>query len=226
MSLNLALLIVHANTMVVGQFAPYISMHQFNEVASFPIPIDPIHINHEHRYQLLAREMDKLLARNPDGVVLFGYSIGGKFAARLAQEYASVRGVFLIDPVDGGAPIPIIDRLFPLFIDETKVTIFKPTTILRSEFGGKPGMMLAACVPQGMGAEHFAKTVNPASLTKHFIPGAGHLDFLAKPWPPTFVVARAACAKGSSESSQTLNLALKAWGEFVVKLPENDSSER
>jgi hypothetical protein len=77
-----------------------------------------------------------------------------------------------------------------------------------------------------MGAEHFAKTVLPGALTKHFIPGAGHLDFLAKPWPPTFVVARAACGQGTTDSSQTLSLALKAWGEFVAALPENGPSER
>jgi hypothetical protein len=220
MSLSLALLIVHANTMQVRQFSPYIAAHNFSEVASFSIPIDPIRINHERRYQILEKKFNSLLMRHPDGVVVFGYSIGGKFAARLAQRHQNhIPGLFLIDPVDGGAPIPVVDKLFPLFIDESKITITTPTTILRSEFGGKPGKALAACVPQGMGAQHFAKTVAPQVLTEQYISGAGHLDFLSKPYPPTFVVARAACAPGSTPSTETLQQAMQAWESFLTKLP-------
>lgn len=195
------------------QFQPYASSHFLSEVrnAIFMNSLAPA--DHERFSRRLAEEFVELAEDGKS--VLFAFSIGAKFAARVAAEERSVAGLFLVDPVDGGMPLPWIGQTVdPFFPDETP-RVFVPTVIIQSEAASTPGGTL--CVPRGMGGAHFERIIAPGLVMRETAAGAGHLDFLAGPAPLAQLLGRlVGCAHGPRPARETIRLTRERWEAFLA----------
>ena len=214
---NVGLVVLGGAQTTEQNFEPYI---EATELAPSQVLIrlpdtNPFSANHARDIKNYQIDVQKFSEQNADGIVLFAYSGGGKFAAKLAQDNPQVRGIFLLDPVDGPPPFTKDDAKFPTILKDGAAKFNIPVFIVKSERGGLPGFLGVPCVTPGMGPDHFASYVSPEKLQFYTAPGASHLDFLAPPLKP---LAAGACARSKEIPGSTRNNALTSWTEFWQKI--------
>ena len=197
-------------------YEPYIKATGATQDQTLFLEFDqsPFSANHVRDYAKMNLAYEQLEARSPGGVVLFGFSAGSKFAFKLAQDHSTARALFLLDPVDGGPPIFSNNKTFPDFANSTSYQLSIPTVFLETEFGPKM-MMGLACVPAKKGPDHYAPHFQPAHITRIFLPGAGHPDFL---YPPVNPLAKMGCGKSQVDSQTVRAQTLSVWNDFLAKL--------
>ncbi len=136
-------------------------------------------------------------------VHLLGYSIGGKFAARIGKDLPNISSVFLLDPVDGGPPFA--SRLwpqFPVFLIDPWNKISCPTWLVETQYGEKPSPLGPACVNFGLGSEHFRRHIQPQLLIQHFARQAGHLDVIGPSNVPLLApLIEVVCGRGTRQKA-------------------------
>jgi pimeloyl-ACP methyl ester carboxylesterase len=209
-------LMVRSNVMTAKNVEPYLGNRHINpqNVAIFTVDYNPLTANHVRDYDRLKKFYRDLGPRADNGVVLMGYSATAKFAARLARDEGHVRGLFLMDPVDGAPPMCGAAK-FPTFLTDDAPPISVPTTILSSEYGESKWLMNAACVPPGNGADHFAEHVDAGLLEMVRVERAGHLDFMN---PPMAIVARMICHPGKRRARDVVLEAVGFWDRFLERI--------
>lgn len=200
-----------------ANYSPYLAEahRQGSESRFFLVDSHLLGANHVRDRVRLETEFADFAARNPQGVVVFAFSIGAKFAARLALEHDAVKGLFLVDPVDGGSPVFRDETRFPDFLPADAGIIEVPTVILESEHGATPVMLGMSCVPPDVGPNRFAQHVSPDLLERRYFPRLGHVSFLA---PPLLPLAKWGCAPGKPRVGEIgVDLGAKAWAEFLTR---------
>lgn len=220
--LTYALIIIGGAATTPENFAPYLDSGVKSVVATevFLPDINPFTADHVRDYSLLQKRLAVIEANHP-GVkfLMFGFSIGGKHAARFAKENPeNVAGLFLVDPVDGGPPVVENSKKFPVFIPKSIAPYLDTVTrIVESEFGGAPGFAGQACVTAKYGPDHFAQAITEGKLERFTLQGASHTDMLAR--PVTFF-ARFVCAKGTAQPSDTLSKTKSLWQDFAQRVTQ------
>jgi pimeloyl-ACP methyl ester carboxylesterase len=179
----------------------------------FVVDFNPMTANHLRDFEKMRETLREFSRNAPDGVVIFGYSATAKFIAKLAAEEANVRGVFLMDPVDGTPPF-VGKKNFPVFLDD-QIHIKVPTWIVQSEFGVEPATMGKACVPKEYDGVFFGAHVEPSFLNYVKVPGSGHNDFLN---PPVSLILQTACKRGTVPSQEVLGFTREFFGKFISSL--------
>ncbi len=210
---RLAVFVIGGAQTTEQNFAPFVnSLNLVPDQILVRFPnTNPFTANHMINMKEYQIDFQAFSQKNTAGVVLFAYSGGGKFAAKLAQENANVQGVFLIDPVDGPPPFTNDENRFPTVLKEDSPIFKMPFVIVKSELGSSPGLFGIPCVPPNYGPEHFARFVEPIKLKFYLQEGASHLDFL---YPPLKLLAANACARSQEISGTARANALTAWLEF------------
>lgn len=216
-SADLGLFVLGGAQTTLQNFAPYINATALSaEHVLVRLPdTNPFTANHLRDMNQYQNDLEKFLPLNSEGVVLFAYSGGAKFAARLALDNKSVRGIFLMDPVDGPPPFTNDELKFPTVLKPDTPQLDIPVFIIKSERGGLPGFLGVPCVSKGNGPDHFVSFVDPAKLQFYTAPGASHLDFLE---PPLKALASAACARSKEVPGATRANALVNWTGFWQNL--------
>lgn len=193
-------------------YAQYI--HEAHELGApvkiFTVDFNPMTADHLRDFNDMQRELREFSETSRDGVILFGYSATSKFVAKLALEEANIRGLFVMDPVDGTPPF-MSQRNFPVFLEPAMV-IKVPTWIVQSEYGSVPASMGPACVPKDYGADFFAAHVEPQMLRHEKITGSDHTDFLN---PPISMILEKPCKPGTATSASVLNTTLSLFRDFL-----------
>jgi pimeloyl-ACP methyl ester carboxylesterase len=147
---------------------------------------------------------------------LFGFSVGGKFAAKLSQDL-DVKGLFLLDPVDGPPPFQKVSARFPIYLENAnpgwrdKPSGTAHLAVVRTQLGELPGFGGVACVPKEHGSAWFSKQLGASGEENFEIKNAGHLDILNKPG-----LAALICPKGTNKAAE--GDALKIFEGFLEKL--------
>lgn len=155
------------------------------------------------------------LARDGNSkIVILAYSETGKFAAKLAAENESITAMFLMNPVDGTPPFSSPRRL-PIFLDENFPILSISTTILESEFGPKFKRLGHSCVPDGMGPVRFYRHVAESALTKIYMDGLGHADFLRR---SGINLVELMCGGGKLDRDTSFARVLSEWHEFLLRI--------
>jgi hypothetical protein len=196
-------------------FSPYTRMPELTQASFvFEYPdASPFTGNHQRDYLRMRESFENLSSRSPAGVVIFAYSVGGKFAARLALEKQEVKGLFLVDPVDGAPPLFGDKDRYPDFLKANLTeNLAIPTFILASEQGEQGGFLGIPCVPQARGPKHFEGFISKEWLTFKVISGASHIDFLE---PPLTAFAKWGCAPSRTEGSLVRGETQTLWQTFL-----------
>jgi hypothetical protein len=209
-------LLIRSTVMTSKNVEPYFRNSHVNSgnIVVFTVDYNPLTANHVRDYKKLQKFYRELSPRAPHGVVLFGYSATAKFAARLARDEMNVRGLFLLDPVDGAPPM-CGQKKFPTFLFDGAPLISVPTAIVSSEYGEAKGLMKAACVPAGNGSQHFVEHVDASVLEWVRVEKAGHLAFMN---PPMAFVARAICHPGKRKAKDVVREAVEVWDRFLERI--------
>jgi pimeloyl-ACP methyl ester carboxylesterase len=173
---------------------------------------NPVTANHARDFVAFQRQFSEFTTDGSDSVILFGYSAGGKFAAKLAQDNNNVKGLFLVDPVDGQPPFVNDPERFPTVLVEGSPIFNIPTVVVESGLGTRPGFLNVPCVSPNAGPQTFARFVERSSLEFLTLAGASHVDFLA---PPIEFIVRSLCARGESDARTNLEKTLEKWSEFL-----------
>jgi hypothetical protein len=179
----------------------------------FVVDFNPMTANHLRDFEKMRQAFHEFSKNASDGVVLFGYSATSKFVAKLAAEESNVRGVFLMDPVDGTPPF-VGKKKFPVFLDD-QMRIKVPTWIVQSEFGVEPATMGQACVPKEYDGVFFGAHVEQLFLNYVKVAGSGHNDFLN---PPISMILKSACKRGTLPSREVLGFTREFFGTFISSL--------
>jgi Chlorophyllase enzyme len=178
--------------------------------------------NHSRDLQTYENSLTARIAKSTSPetkqMAFFGFSMGGKFAAKLAQTF-DVKGVFLIDPVDGAPPFQKVTDRFPLFLQNPnpnwrdKGNGTASLTIINSSLGQKPGFGGQPCVPVDHGSQWFAAQLGAQTSEQTQIEDAGHLDMLSKvPGLGALV-----CPKGS-DAKKAQDKAVQLFESFLNEL--------
>jgi len=180
------------------------------------VDYNPLTANQPRDLQDLTKRLSELELRTPRGVVIFAYSETGKFAAKLASLNPHVKGLFLMDPMDGTPPFSPAKR-FPVFLDENFPQLNIPTTVLESEFGSKSKRLGYSCVTKEMGPEHFYNFIHPASLNRVLMPGLGHADFLKR---EGITLVDLMCGGGVVPRDEAFARVVDQWSQFVSTMEQ------
>ena len=173
--------------------------------------------NHTRDLLKIQEDIDQKLSEKSQPLAFFAFSAGGKFATKIALT-RDVKGVFLLDPVDGPPPFQKESERFPIFLkDATPAWRDKGTgpavlSIVRTELGEKNGLGGAPCVTKAFGSGWFATQLGAAPSEIQEIKDAGHLDTFAK--PPA--LGRLVCPKGNSKTAP--QEAVAAFESFLTKM--------
>lgn len=218
---------IRAGLATPDQLSPYAqaAQEQGYFVRHFHIPMGLLSADHERDHELLVRELETLKSLG-ERLILFGYSIGGKFAARVALDHPDdLKGSFLLDPVDGGPPIfPRLWPQLPVFFrrgERGEITV--PTHIVATQFGEARGPSGLRCVNRGLGARHFGSFVRSDKLSTHFLWDAGHLDLILPPDGETD--AGGSCPKGTRGPASVIAEARTTWNCFLARLDGVEAPE-
>ncbi|MFZ9520587.1 MAG: hypothetical protein ACO3A4_08935 [Silvanigrellaceae bacterium] len=178
------------------------------------IDYNPITANQSRDLEKMIALVKDVSSRAPRGVVILAYSETGKFAAKLASVDSNVKGLFLMDPVDGTPPFSSPKR-FPIFLDEKFPTLAIPTVVLESELGPGFKRLGHSCVPEKMGPERFYKHIAPNSLQRVYLKGFGHADFLLR---EGFNLVELMCGRGVYSKEDAFAVVLEEWNAFVEQM--------
>ena len=201
------------------QFKPYMDLAAAYNLESihFHITINPLMANHVRDYRNLRKQVQEL-GQKYSRVYTFGYSIGGKFSARLARDEPEIRGAFLLDPVDGGPPIfPRRFSHLPVFFKRNSTIIQKPTWVLETEFAQKPNSTIGLrCVNYKLGAKHFLRYISRKKRQYHLVEDAGHLQLIEALSPESMEeVGHDACPAGSRSLDDIMEESIAFWHSFL-----------
>lgn len=181
-------------------FASY--TEELDAVVVFDSPsANPLTANHTRQLDEYARQVSNLLQN--DRVVLMGYSVGGKFAAALAERFPAIDKLVLIDPVDGPPPFSRVSERFPIFADGESKREGLEVFIVDSEFGEDDGLLGASCVTSGLGGNHFNNYFGDLVVSYQTLSGAGHSDLVD---PPLSFALRTTCRPRGNFSVNRQNI--------------------
>ena len=203
------------------QFDMYLDQlqHTSCKVLHFTIGMSPWNVNHWRDLYLLA-----LLVRHELmcglRVHLFGYSIGGKFAARLAQMIPEIASIFLLDPVDGGLPL-LSDQIpfLPVFMEIGSPMIEVPCWLIETELGSACNNLGLPCVPVGLGSGHFRAHIAQEYLRFYFLEDVGHLQLIEdNPYDPDYLVqlTNSLCASGKKTPQEIEAELIQIFKEYCI----------
>lgn len=178
------------------------------------IDYNPLTANQIRDLERLQSVTEELAPRSARGIVVFGYSETGKFAAKLASLNPHVKALFLMDPVDGTPPFSSPKR-FPVFLDANFPVLNIPATILESGLGPKFKRLGHSCVPENMGPSRFYKHIEPSKLTRVFMEDLGHADFLFRSGPN---IVELMCGSGPLTNSAAFEKVLTQWKTFLERM--------
>ena len=164
---------------------------------------NPFTADHESDYQELYQTTLDFVGDDLDLKVI-SYSVGSKFAARLAEDLDAISQLVLLDPVDGPPPGQSISDRFPLFTKGNSTRNDLSVVIVATELGAKGGFLGVPCVSREYGPGHFNRFYKEVTQTELFtIRDAGHTDIL---YPPLKFLTRSACKKGNNAQAARENI--------------------
>lgn len=190
------------------------------DVVHFHIPMQFWNVNHL-RDMKRAALVYKRLIEEYERIHIFGYSIGGKFAAKLALtdpgKSNKLKSLFLLDPVDGGPPIfPYLWPHMPVFFTGHEMIPIK-TYLLETEFGSVSNNRWGfACVNKKLGAAHFRAILDPARVTEYYLRGAGHLQVIEKLAIDPGNATENNCTKGPKHREQIIPEAAQFFKSYLL----------
>jgi len=178
------------------------------------IDYNPLTANQPRDLEYLKPIVLELAAKAPQGVVILAYSETGKFAAKLASMFPHVKALFLMDPVDGTPPFSSPQK-FPIFLNEDFPILRIPVTVLESEYGPKFKRLGHSCVPENMGPSRFYRFIETQALTRVFMDGLGHADFLRRSKPN---IVELMCGSGPGSKDEAFARVLEQWNRFLQQV--------
>lgn len=184
----------------------------FNSIEFSSVDTNPFSANHQKEIVELRK---KFASNDAEKTLYVGYSIGGKFAARLALDAAESgrfpQGLFLLDPVGGQPPLQRDSNRFPDLIGAENEPVGRSvrTLIVSSELGTAAGAFGMPCVSPSYSSAFF-KSIFTSSRSVS-LKNVGHLDFIDLATIPA--IYRWSCKRGTADSqsvrSETLGLLLE-----------------
>ncbi|NBO39328.1 hypothetical protein EBU99_12180 [bacterium] len=186
----------------------------FDSIEFASINTNPLSANHQKEITELRKRFSSI---EPEKTLYVGYSIGGKFAARLSLDAAeagrSPYGLFLLDPVGGQPPLQQNSTRFPdlMSVENEPVGRTVRSLIVSSELGTVPGLFGPPCVNPTYSSSFF-KSIFSSSRT-FSLANVGHLDFIDLATIPS--IYRLSCRRGSSDSQSVRSETLKLLFEWL-----------
>jgi len=188
---------------------------------------NPLSADHGRDLEIYRAAVDAEIERSraagrSEDVSFFAYSGGAKFATRIAQD-TQVKGLFLLDPVDGPPPGSQPSARFPVYLGEIDASWRRAGSqnaslppaglrIVRTEKGEQKGFTGTACVTPAYGPRLFAERLGATSTEQLTLEQVGHLDVLFK-GPGLLGVV---CPRGSAAAKEAQRArALEAWEGFL-----------
>lgn len=181
------------------------------------IDTNPLTANHQREISELRKKFGTI---EPEKTLYVGYSVGGKFAARLSLDAIEAGrppfGLFLIDPSGGQPPLQKNSDRFPELIglDNEPVARALKTVIIGSELGTAPGPFGVPCVNPTHSSSFFKAIFGSALVFS--LPNAGHLDFIELTSIPA--VYRWSCKRGATDPQSVKNDTMKHLSDWLRPL--------
>jgi pimeloyl-ACP methyl ester carboxylesterase len=210
---NIGFFVLRSSAVEEKTYTPFIESDciREGELAFGDIDYNPLTANQQRDLDNMVGLIKELSVRATRGIVVLAYSETGKFAAKLAALDAQVKGLFLMDPVDGTPPFSS-PKKFPIFLDEKFPTLTIPTVVMESELGPQFKRLGHSCVPENMGPDRFYKHISTDSLKRVFLKGFGHADFLLR---RGFNLVELMCGTGIYPKEDAFAVVLEEWKAFV-----------